>query len=76
MGVFDGSDYRVSVYRKSDEDPEDPETFTPEDARSFVENLRKDPDVRAVETHAIHYVIGNYYSDLSFGNPYEGEEDE
>jgi hypothetical protein len=72
MGIFDGGTYCVSVYRRGDEDPDDTHT---DDPRELVDRLRKDPDVRAVETHTVHYVTGAYQGDLSFGNPYD-EEDE
>jgi hypothetical protein len=72
MGVFDGGTYCVTVYRKGDEDGEDEYT---DDPRTLVDKLRADVDVRAVETHAVHYVTGNYESSYSFGNPYD-EEDE
>jgi hypothetical protein len=75
MGVFDGGAYRVNVYRKSHEDPEDPETYNMDEAEEAVKALRDDSDVRAVEVFNLHYVIGNYRGDLSFGNPWE-EEDE
>jgi hypothetical protein len=74
MGVFDGGAYRVSVYRYSDEDPEDPETYNVEEASDLVEILRDDPDVRAVEVFNLHYMIGDYRGDLSFGDPYEEDE--
>ncbi|MEV4939604.1 hypothetical protein [Streptomyces zaomyceticus] len=72
MGVFDGGSYRVSVYRKGDEDPDDITTDNPSE---LVDRLRQDPDVRAVETYTVNYAIGAYQGDLSFGNVYE-EEDE
>ncbi|MFD9442122.1 hypothetical protein [Streptomyces sp. NPDC060001] len=73
MGVFDGGTYRVSVYRKGDEDPDPTHT---DDPRALVDSLRKDPDVRAVETHAVHYVTGAYQSEYSFGSVEEEDEDE
>jgi len=76
MGVFDGGMYRVNVYRKSAEDPEDPETFDVNFAEALLQTLQEDPDVRAVEVFNLHYMIGDYRGDLSFGNPYEDEEDE
>lgn len=75
MGVFDGGMYQVNVYRKSHEDPEDPEQFNVEDVEGLVEPLRLDPDVRAVEVFNLHYTIGSYRGEHSFGNPWE-EEDE
>ncbi|MDH6625771.1 hypothetical protein M2271_003582 [Streptomyces sp. LBL] len=72
MGVFDGGTYCVTVYRKGDEDGQDEHT---DDPRTLVESLRSDPEVRAVETHAIHYVTGAYQCDFSFGNPDEEDED-
>lgn len=75
MGVFDGSAYRVNVYRKSHEDPEDPETYDMGEVERFVQTLRIDPDVRAVEVFNLHYMVGGYRGDLSFGSPWE-EEDE
>jgi hypothetical protein len=68
MGVFDGGTYRVTVYRGTDLDGEDEHTDNPSE---LVERLRQDPDVRAVGTHAVHYVTGAYRDDLSFGNPEE-----
>ncbi|MFD5161006.1 hypothetical protein ACFWMJ_23505 [Streptomyces hawaiiensis] len=73
MGVFDGGAYRVYVYRSADEDPD--ETVTTDNPRELVERLRRDPEVRAVETHEVHYVVGGYQGDLSFGNRDE-EDDE
>jgi hypothetical protein len=71
MGIFDGGSYCVTVYRKGDEDGEDEYT---DDPRTLVDKLRSDPKVRAVETHAVHYVTGNYESAYSFGNPDEEDE--
>jgi hypothetical protein len=73
MGVFDGGTYCVSVYRNGSEDPEDEHTDNP---RELVDRLRKDPDVRAVETYAVYYVTGAYEAEFSFGNVYEDEEEE
>lgn len=73
MGVFDGGTYCVRVYRKGDEDGEDEYT---DDPSELVERARQDPTVKAVETHAVHYVTGNYESAYSFGNPDEDEEDD
>jgi hypothetical protein len=72
MGVFDGGAYRVSVYYKGSEDPEEEIT---DDPRKLVADLRDDPTVRCVETHAVHYVTGAYQGDLSFENPDEEDED-
>lgn len=72
MGVFDGGTYRVTVYRKGDEDGDNVHT---DDPRAVVDSLREDPGVRAVETHAVHYVTGAYQGELSFGDPYEDGED-
>lgn len=67
MGVFDGGTFRVNVYRAGgDEDPD--ETQTTDNPRELVDQLRQDPDVRAVETYEVHYVTGAYQSDLSFGS--------
>ncbi|MFB7188435.1 hypothetical protein ACFCZT_24700 [Streptomyces sp. NPDC056230] len=71
MGIFDGGTERVSVRRKSTGE----EDFFPDDSRAFVDALRDDPDVAGVETHRVHYVIGDVISDLSFGD-YWGDEDE
>ncbi|MEU3285615.1 hypothetical protein [Streptomyces longwoodensis] len=71
MGVFDGGTYCVSVYYRGSEDPEDEYT---DDPRKLVADLRADPSVRCVQTHAVHYVTGAYQGDLSFGDPYEEED--
>ncbi|WP_405620302.1 hypothetical protein [Streptomyces sp. NBC_00076] len=73
MGIFDGGTYCVSAYRKGSEDPEDEYTDNPS---ALVESLRADPEVRAVETHTVHYVTGAYQRDFSFGNRDEEDEDE
>lgn len=73
MGVFDGGTYCVTVYRKGDEDGEDEYT---DDPRTLVASLRADRDVKAVETHSVHYVTGNYQSEYSFGSFDDDEEDE
>jgi hypothetical protein len=72
MGIFDGGTYCVTVYRKGDEDGEDEYT---DDPRALVDTLQSDPGVRAVETHAVHYVTGAYQGDLSFGSTYEEDDD-
>jgi hypothetical protein len=74
MGVFDGSAYRVNVYWKG-EDPDEPETHNMDEVEDFVESLRGGSDVKAVEVFNLHYMVGDYRGDLSFGNPWE-EEDE
>ncbi|MFD6363486.1 hypothetical protein ACFWFX_27115 [Streptomyces roseolus] len=71
MSVFDGSSYRVSVYRKGDEDPD---SITTDDPRELVDRLRLDPDIRAVETYAVQLVVGALQDTLSFGSRYEDEE--
>ncbi|WP_369147088.1 hypothetical protein [Streptomyces sp. R44] len=71
MGAFDGETYRVSVYRKGDEDPD---SVTTDEPRELVDRLRQDPDVRAVETYTAHFVIGAYQDELSFGSVYEEDE--
>ncbi|MGW6949024.1 hypothetical protein ACWGHD_19120 [Streptomyces xanthophaeus] len=72
MGVFDGGTYRVSVLRK-DGDEEDEYTSDP---GPLVDSMRRDPTVKAVETHAVHFVTGAYEADFSFGNFDEDEEDD
>ena len=74
MGVFDGGAYRVNVYRYSDEDPEVPETMNVDEASDLVKILKDDPDIKAVEVFNLHYMIGDYRGDLSFGDPYEEDE--
>lgn len=74
MGVFDGSAYKVNVYWVG-EDPDEPETHNMDEVGDFVESLRGGSDVKAVEVFNLHYMIGDYRGDLSFGNPWE-EEDE
>lgn len=73
MGVFDGGSYRVSVYYKGSEDPEEELT---DDPRKLVADLRADPSVRCVETHVVHYVTGAYQGEFSFGSPDEDEDEE
>ncbi|MEU9259032.1 hypothetical protein AB0D68_11165 [Streptomyces sp. NPDC048212] len=75
MGVFDGGTYQVNVYWKG-EDPDEPESIVMDDTKEFVDGLRGGSDVKAVEVFNLHYVVGNYREDLSFGNPHEDEEDE
>lgn len=65
MGVFDGGTYCVRVYRAGDEDGEDEYT---DDPSELVERARQDPIIKAVETHAVHYVTGAYMREFSFDN--------
>lgn len=71
MGIFDGGTYCVTAYR---DDPDDGEDEYTDDPRELVERLRQDPSVRAVETHAVHYVTGAYQGEFSFGNRYDEED--
>lgn len=77
MGVFDGSDLRVTVRRRGDEEGDEGQYF-PDNAREFVAALREDSDVLGVETHTVHYMVGDPVYDLCFGSMYaeDDEEDE
>jgi hypothetical protein len=72
MGVFDGGTERVSVRRRST----DEEDFYPDNPREFVEALRSDPDVIAVQTCWVHYATGDVIDSLSFGDFWGDEEEE
>lgn len=70
MGVFDGGTYMVTARRKSGGEDDE---YT-NDPHSYVEQLRADPDVAAVQTFWVHYVIGEPQDDLSFGDFWGDEE--
>jgi hypothetical protein len=72
MGVFDGGTYCVTLRRKSGGE-EDEYTSDP---HSLLEKLRADPDVAAVETHWVHYVIGERSGEFSFGDFWGDGDDE
>jgi hypothetical protein len=71
MGVFDGGTHRVSIRWKSGNEDD----VYPDDVVQTVADLRADPDVTAVETRWVHYVLGERDGDLSFGD-FWGDEDE
>jgi hypothetical protein len=71
MGVFDGGTYSVTVLMRDGEET----AHYPDDVTAFVNSLRERPDVKAVETHWVHYVTGERDGSLSFGSFYDDEED-
>jgi hypothetical protein len=72
MGVFDGGTYRVSIRWKSGNEDD----VYPGDVTKTVADLRADPDVKAVETRYVHYVLGEIDNDLSFGDFWGDEEED
>ncbi|MFE5159113.1 hypothetical protein ACFRNT_11375 [Streptomyces sp. NPDC056697] len=71
MSVFDGGTHRVSIRWKSGSEDD----IYPDDVEKTVADLRADPDVKAVETRWVHYVLGECDGGLSFGD-FWGDEDE
>ncbi|MET9480976.1 hypothetical protein [Streptomyces sp. NPDC006638] len=72
MGVFDGGTHRVSVLMRDGEETD----HYPDDVSAFVDSLRDRPDVKAVETRWVHYVLGEVDGLQSFGNFWTDEDEE